>query len=71
MQETADCLGIQKSTYARYEDGSAIMPPAIVRAARELLQINETFSAGMPARIEARFNKYPGVIPKEKENHHA
>jgi len=57
MTDIALCLGIPKSTYQRYEDGSAEPPPAVQRAAQELLQINETFIAELPARVDARLAK--------------
>ena len=57
MYSMAACLGIPKSTYQRYEDGSAKTPPEIMRAALELRQINETFITGLPGRVDARIEE--------------
>lgn len=66
MGSVAACLGIAKSTYARYEDGSASIPERIVRAAYELRQINITFMQGLPARVDAKVNEeYPNGIRSE------
>jgi len=63
MFDVSACLGVPKSTYQRYEDGSAIIPPTIERAALELQKINEEFIATAPARIDARINReFPGGI---------
>ena len=57
MKDLADCIGIAKSTYARYEDGSAKVPYAVERAVLETKQIDETFMSGAKERIDARINK--------------
>ena len=66
MADIAACLGVPKSTYARYEDGTAAVPSGIKRAAVELRQINETFMAELPARVDARLaEEWPNGIPSE------
>jgi transcriptional regulator with XRE-family HTH domain len=66
MADVAACLGIPKSTLQRYEDGSAKPPAAVVRAALELKQINVTFMAELPARVDARATiEYPHGIMSE------
>jgi len=64
MDSFATCIGIPKSTYARYEDGSATVPERVERAALELEQINKTFIEGLPGRVDARIAKdFPKGIP--------
>ena len=66
MSDIAVCLGIPKSTYQRYEDGSAGIPADVQRAALELKQINETFMAEAPARIDARIKQeFPHGVSSE------
>lgn len=66
MADIALCLGIPKSTYQRYEDGTSSIPSVVARGALELLQINKTFMAEAPARIDARIKaEYPDGIMSE------
>ncbi len=66
MSDIAVCLGVPKSTYQRYEDGTAAIPDPVERAALELKTINEEFIATAPARIDARINReFPGGIMSE------
>ena len=53
MSDIAACLGVPKSTYQRYEDGSSAVPANIERAAMELQQINDEFMAGLPGRVDS------------------
>ena len=68
MADIAACLGVPKSTYQRYEDGTAAIPPTVERAALELQKINEEFTATAPARIDARIvREFPLGIVSEVE----
>jgi transcriptional regulator with XRE-family HTH domain len=51
MQDMADELQIAKSTYARYEDGSASVPDDISRKVVAARDRNKLLSAGMTQRI--------------------
>lgn len=64
MQELADCLGIPKSTYQRYEDGSAAIPAKIERDVLYYQELDRKFFAGLPARVDSELKKqYPmGII---------
>lgn len=62
----AACLGVSVRCYRNYLYGVNDIPPAIGRAALELRQINLTFIAEMPARIDARAaREHPNGIPSE------
>jgi len=66
MGSMATCCGVPKSTYQRYEDGTAAVPPQVERAALELVQINTTFmSRYQPGGEFDREidRKYPHGIP--------
>lgn len=66
MSSMSVCLGIPKSTYQRYENGSAKVPDNIARAAKELEQINVTFMADLPARVDERVRReFPHGIMSE------
>lgn len=66
MADFALCVGVPKSTYQRYEDGSAAIPPAIERAALELEKINIQFNETSVARIDARIaREFPHGIASE------
>lgn len=63
MGDFALCVGVPKSTYQRYEDGTAQVPPAVVRAALELQQVDREFFSTMGDRIKA--NLPHGICPNE------
>ena len=66
MGSMASCCGVPKSTYQRYEDNTAAIPPDVIRAALELKQINETFIAELPDRVDARIaREFPHGIRSE------
>ncbi len=67
MADIAVCVGVPKSTYQRYEDGSAAVPPAVERAATELEKINIRFSETAVARIDTRIaREFPHGIGSER-----
>ena len=53
MADFAACLGVPKSTFQRYEENSAAIPPVIERRAYELATIDRTFFAGINSRVDA------------------
>jgi len=53
MDDMALCIGVPKSTYQRYEDGTAAIPARIERAALEIQNINTEFIANLPARVDS------------------
>lgn len=59
------CLGIDYNQYRRLYYGHTAIPSNIARAAMELEQINNSFMAGLPARVDQRVRmEYPnGMIP--------
>lgn len=57
MGDLSKCMGLKKSTYQRYEDGTAAIPSYVERAALETEQIAILFMETAPARIDARINR--------------
>jgi len=57
MRSMALCCGVALSTYQRYEDGTAAVPPHIERAALELEAIDKQFNIESKARIEVEVIK--------------
>ncbi len=51
MQDMADELQIAKSTYARYEDGTAAVPEDVAGKVRAVRDRNKAFFHGMTQRI--------------------
>ena len=63
MPDMADFMGIEKSTYQRYEDGSAGIPVVVVTKAIGFRRSNREFIAGMDARIVE--NLKGGMCPND------
>ena len=56
MRSLASCLELPLSTYQRYEDGSAKVPAAVVRAATELERRDQEFMAGLADRVDSKLS---------------
>lgn len=54
MRSLAACLSLPLSTYQRYEDGSAAVPPAVSQAAQELEARDRQFMAGIASRVDSK-----------------
>lgn len=57
MQDISDCVKIPKSTYQRYEDGSAEIPDTVWDDVLALQQSVNSFMAGIPARVDKELAK--------------
>jgi DNA-binding transcriptional regulator YiaG len=62
-------LGLCRRTYQDYEAGRRGIPREIATQAREILQRNRHYMAGLPARIAAAVTRdFPdGVIPSSRD----
>ena len=57
MQDISDHLRLKKSTYQRYEEGSASIPIHVERGVLDLHKSVKEFMESLPARVDARIDK--------------
>lgn len=53
----ATCLGIPYEQFRRYKSGHTAIPEAVERRLKEIEQINITFMAELPQRVDRQLQK--------------